>query len=231
MLKPNKYWRISCPLDCEVAEPPSTFILPQQLARQAAPPARGHGLAIAAYGAAEQMGIFRWLGVITGGTGSSRSVEWRPTTAQIWVDSPKGRSFWEAGPFGFAPKKVADYGLHELWQEHFEGTELRDHASMATRPTGAREVRGSRIPRERLFPIEIVGEPSTGMRSGVVYVLKSAYGYKVGRTSNVPARMRTFGVQLPIAYTIPFCVWFEDCHGAERRYHEMFSSKRMVRSK
>ncbi|KWT98198.1 hypothetical protein APY03_0869 [Variovorax sp. WDL1] len=76
--------------------------------------------------------------------------------------------------------------------------------------------------------MEVVGEPTTGQaRAGVVYVLKSAYGYKVGRTNNVPNRMRTFGVQLPFFYTIPLCAWFDDCHVAERRYHDMFAAKRI----
>jgi len=39
--------------------------------------------------------------------------------------------------------------------------------------------------------------------------------------------MRAFGVQLPFVYTIPLCVWFNDCHAAERRYHDAFASKRI----
>lgn len=227
MLTPSKYWRVPCELDLDVAHPPSIFTLPEELATQASPPGRGHGITIAAYDEAEQTGLLRWLGVITGGIGQTRTVEWRPTSAQIWVDSSKGRGYWKAGSFGFAPKKTGDYGLNELWQELFEDMELRDHASMASRPTGQRKTRNSGIPPERLNPIEVIGEPSTGIKAGVVYVLKSAYGYKVGRTRNVPARMRAFGVHLPIVYTIPVCVWFDDCHVAERHYHEMFGSKRI----
>jgi hypothetical protein len=227
VLTPPKYWRVPCELNSELAQPPLTFTLPEELANQASPPTRGHGITIAAYDEAEQTGMLRWLGVITGGTGPTRTVEWKPTTAQIWVDTQKGRSFWQAGAFGFAPKKVPDYGLHELWQEHFDDMELRDHASMATKSTGQRKSRTSGIAPDRLNPIEVIGEPTTDTNAGVVYVLKSAYGYKVGRTRNVPARMRAFGVHLPIVYTIPLCVWFGDCHVAERRYHEMFASKRI----
>lgn len=227
MLTPAKYWRVPCDLAFEVPLPPTTFTLPPSLASQVTPPTRGHGIAIAAYDEAEQIGLLRWLGFITGGAGLTRTVEWKPTSAQIWVDTPKGRSFWLAGPFGFAPKKNADYGLHELWQQHFDGMELRDHTSMSSRPTGHKQVRTSGIAPERLIPIEVVGEPTTGPLAGVVYVLKSAYGYKVGRTRSVPARMRTFGVQLPFIYSIPLCVWFDDHCAAERRYHEIFASKRI----
>ena len=227
MLSPAKYWRVPCDLNIASIQPLSNFALPEQLANLASPPTRGHGITVAAYDESAQIGMLKWLGLITAAAGKNLDVEWRPTTAQIWVNTSKGRSYWLAGSFGFAAQKVADYGLHELWQEHFEGMERRGHTSMVTRPTGIRRARNSVIAAERLNPIEVVGEATTGPTAGVVYVLKSAYGYKVGRTRNVPARMRAFGVHLPFVYTIPFCAWFDDCHAAERRYHEMFSSKRI----
>lgn len=90
MLTPPKYWRVPCALDCEVVEPPPGFTLPQKLANYSSPPTRGHGIAIAAYDEANQTGVFRWLGVITGGAGPIRTVEWKPTSAQIWVDTRLG---------------------------------------------------------------------------------------------------------------------------------------------
>ena len=105
--------------------------------------------------------------------------------------------------------------------------ELRRSTTMVTKPIGLMRVRSSSIPPERLNPIEVIGEATLGPKAGVVYVLKSAYGYKVGRTRNVPARMRAFGVHLPFVYTIPLCAWFSDCHAAERRYHEMFFEKKI----
>lgn len=232
MLTPSKYWRVPCSLDASATEPQAEFILPSSIADQTAPPARGHGIVVAAYDEEAQTGLLKWLGVVTGGSGASRSVEWRPTNAEIWVDTAPGRGFWKAGAFAFAKTKISGYGLHELWRDHFEGMELADQAPMERRPAAERRPRPSstarsRIAPERLQPIEVVGEPTAGVRAGVVYVLKSAYGYKVGRTRNVPARMRAFGVHLPIAYTIPICAWFDDCHHAEHRYHDMFASKRI----
>lgn len=227
MLTPAKYWRIPCSLESEPQPPASEFTLPAELADQANPPARGHGIAIAAYHEDAQTGLLRMVGIVTGGSGASRTMDWRPTTATIWVDTNVGRWRWKAGAFGFARSKIADYGLHELWQQHFDELELRDRAPMAARPKGAASGRVSRIAPERLQPIEVIGEPSAGARAGVVYVLRSAYGYKIGRTRRVPDRMRTFGVQLPFIYTIPLCVWFDDCEAAERRYHDAFASKRI----
>lgn len=226
MLTPAKYWRIPCALDSVLDAPSIEFTLPSALALQTSPPTRGHGITIAAYDNDSQTGLLRWLGIVAGGSGAIRTIDWRPTTAQIWVDSGVGRSYWMAGPFAFAQKKNRDYGLHELWQQHFEGLELRDQTEMRTRPKGVTN-RAGRIAPERLNPIEVIGQPTSGARAGVVYVLKSAYGYKIGRTRSVPNRMRPFGVQLPIIYTIPLCVWFDDCHAAERRYHDIFASKRI----
>lgn len=227
MLTPQKYWRAPCDLDSEPPRPPTEFILPEALASQSSPPRVGHGITVAAYDEGEQTGLLRWLGVVTGVIGAAVIVEWKPSNAQIWVDTGFGRSKWKVGAFGFADSKINGYGLHELWSEAFEGMELRDHAPVATKPTAQRSTKNRAIPPERLNPIEVIGEPTAGPKAGVVYLLKSAYGYKVGRTRNVPARMRAFGVHLPITYTIPLCAWFEDCHVAERRYHDMFVNKRI----
>lgn len=134
MLTPAKYWRVPCDLEADISEPCSEFILPPALADQASPPARGHGITVAAYDTAEQSGLLWWLGIITDGVGSIRIVDWKLTTAQIWVDTDKGRRYWQSGPFGFSRNKIGDYGLHELWQQHFESLELRDHVTMAMQP-------------------------------------------------------------------------------------------------
>jgi hypothetical protein len=234
-LTPSKYWRIACESSAAIAQPPELFTLPQSLASQASPPGRGHGLAIAAYDEQASTGMLQWVGIVTGGSGADRTVNWQPTLAEIFIDTPSGKGFWKKGDFGFANSKVADYGLHELWQAHFPELELRDHTPGITRPRSPRVAsprtasgpRQGGVAPERLNPIEVIGTPTSGPRAGVVYVLKSAYGYKVGRTRNVPARMRAFGVVLPFMYTVLMCAWFDDCHEAERRYHLRYADKRI----
>jgi len=90
-----------------------------------------------------------------------------------------------------------------------------------------RQLSRSVIGQERLNPIEIIGKPTTGPKAGVVYCLKSAYGHKVGRKSNIPVRMRAFGGHLPFQYTILLSAWFDDCHAAEQRYHHRFAEQRI----
>lgn len=224
-LTPSKYWRVACTITA-VSDLQSNFSMPTELTVHTRPPRPGDGVIVAAYDDVEEVGLVCLVGVIGNASAGSVAIDWRGSNAQIWVDTPSGRNFWKRGHFAFAPAKIEDYGLHVLFRDHFEDMELRE----TSRTAGVPRVRRSNLNgpvRERLEPLEVVGEPSTAPRTGVVYVLKSAYGYKVGRTRSVPTRMRTFAVRLPFFYTIPLCVWFEDCEEAERRYHAKFREQRI----
>lgn len=227
MLTPAKYWRIACNLDQVDFEPASAFQLPYDLVAHKSAPAKGHGITIAAYDEPSQTGMLRWIGIITSTSGSICHVTWKLTTAEIWIDTGTGRGRWKAGSFAFAPQKISDYGLHELWNSHFPELQLRSRARMCDTPKVNPKKQVNSVNPQRLNPMEVIGEPFHNAKAGVVYILKSAYGYKVGRTRNVPDRMRAFGVKLPFIYTIPLVAWFEDCHEAESKYHQCFASKRI----
>jgi hypothetical protein len=234
---PAKYWRIARTLEEMEDCPPELLVLPANLANHSSPPKAGHDILLADYDSETESGLIRHLGVVREVSGETAIVSWTPAHIEIWVDTPAGRKFWKApGGFGFAPKKVPGYGLHEMFCKHFPGMVAReplpDGFKPPVRSTPVRKSRvapatKSRIAPERLNPIEVVGQPENTPRGGYVYVLESAYGFKVGRTRNVPSRMRAFGVKLPIAYTIPLCVWFDDHIDAESSYHRMFSEKRI----
>lgn len=229
MLTPARYWRIAKPL-AELEESPARELeLPESIAQQIAPPKEGDGVLLADYDSDEQTGIVRHIGIVKRCIAQGVEVDWMPVCAEIWVDTPSGRGNWSTKPgFRFADAKVSGYGLHQLFAGVFPGLEAREQL-----PNGARSVRQPRaanprrpnVPRERLQPIEVVGQPTTAPRGGYVYVLESAYGYKVGRTKNMPNRMRAFGVKLPIMYTIPLCAWFDDHFEAEASYHRLFADK------
>ncbi len=222
-LTPSKYWRVACGITAAF-DPNSNFALPADLMIHARPPRPGDGVIVAAYDSAEEMGLIYAVGVIRNATPGSVEIDWRVSNAQIWVNTSKGQDFWKRGHFAFAPSKIKDYGLHELFRDHFEYMELRDSTRTAD-VLGVGRVNRRRLLKERLEPMEVIGEQSSAPRAGVVYVLKSAYGYKVGRTRNLPKRMRPYSILLPIFYTIPLCVWFDDCERAERRYHAMFRER------
>ncbi len=228
MRVPCRFWRIACALDHESPPPAGIFSVPECLAAQARPPKSGDGLMIAAYDPETQTGQVRWLGVAESGGGETLDVRWRATSAEIWVDTATGRRFWTSRPgFAFADRKNHDYGLRDLFLAAFPDLEPRPDAAAGAAIGSRQRGRATSVPAERLTPMEVTGEPTEGQRSGVVYVLRSAYGYKVGRTRNLPSRMRTFGVKLPFLYTIPLCAWFDDCVAAERHYHDLFSHKRI----
>lgn len=229
MLTPSNYWRVAKSLtDLETA-PPCDYEFPACLTQQTMPPNIGDGVLLADYEASTQTGLLRYVGIIRSHSSQFLRVDWLPTNTEIWVDTGSGRGNWSKKEgFKFAATKVAGYGLHQLFADTFFDLEPRENL-----PGGARAVssvrapirRNDPIPRERLDPIEVVGEPSDAPRGGYVYVLQSAYGFKVGRTRNMPSRMRAFGVKLPIMYTIPLCAWFDDHIEAEANYHRLFADK------
>ncbi|WP_062469502.1 GIY-YIG nuclease family protein [Variovorax boronicumulans] len=231
MLTPSRYWRIAQTVEDLSSDPPREFTVPENLSSQTKPPAVGDGLLLAAYDNSTNTGLIGHMGLVTGRIGTALTVNWRATRAEIWVDTPAGRGFWTKQPgFCFARSKIPGYGLHQLFMENFEGLTLREVLPGGVRsPVGphAAATRGRGGSSERLNPVEIIGEPTQAARGGYVYVLKSAFGCKVGRTRNVPSRMRTFGVKLPIVYTIPLCAWFDDHIAAETAYHRLFGDKRI----
>jgi T5orf172 domain len=239
-LTPSKYWRIAQTLDAMLTAPAQRFVLPKNIAEQSAPPGPGHGLLLADYDGIEQTGLVRYLGIVASLWPGHVCVDWKPVDAAIWVDTAPGRGFWkQEGGFGFAPKKVAGYGLHQLFADTFEDLDVREALPGGQRAvpvlqerqrqdhSATSERRHRAINAERLNPMAIIGEPTSAPRGGYVYVLKSAMGYKVGRTRRMPDRMRTFGVKLPFLYTIPLCAWFDDRIEAEGAYHRIFRDKRI----
>ena len=62
---------------------------------------------------------------------------------------------------------------------------------------------------------------------GYVYVIRSRYGFKIGKTVNIRERTRLFAVKLPFPVSLEHCAWFDDYSVAERDLHSMFSSKRL----
>lgn len=219
-----KFWRIY-PTDLPSS---GTYAPPASLMRHTRCPRPGDCLLAASFDAEARTGVVSRLGVIDAQNGDGFSVEWQECHAEIWVDSSIGSRFWtQPDGFAFADKKIGDYGLAELFAQAFPDTDISaPEPSHAATTSKKPRVKGA-IASERLTPIEVIGEPTNSPRAGVVYVLKSAYGYKVGRTRNVPARMRAFGVHLPFFYTIPLCAWFDDCVLAEGRYHDVFRSQRI----
>lgn len=231
MLTPPRYWRVAASITELQNEPAQEYEMPRSLSEQTVPPTVGDGVLLADYDSETQTGLVRFLGVIRSRSIRCVTVDWFATNTEIWVDTSAGRGNWaQKAGFKFAATKVAGYGLHQLFADTISDLEPREvlpNGARAVRPIRTAPQRRSSIPRERLDPIEVIGEPTDAPRGGYVYVLQSAYGHKVGRARSIPNRMRAFGVKLPIMYTIPLCAWFDDHIAAETAYHRRFAEKRI----
>lgn len=62
---------------------------------------------------------------------------------------------------------------------------------------------------------------------GYVYLIRSPYGFKIGKTVNIKSRTRLFEVKLPFPISVEHYSWFEDYSTAERQLHDTFHNKRL----
>lgn len=100
------------------------------------------------------------------------------------------------------------YGLVDLQAEYFP-----DHAGF--------DFAAPTMPA----PYSLAG--STKPTPGFVYVIRSEYGYKIGKTVNLKNRTRLFEVKLPFPISIEHYAWFEDYSHAERSLHLHYHAKRL----
>lgn len=98
--------------------------------------------------------------------------------------------------------------LDDLFAERFP-----EFSEIELAPPASAQARGSR--------------PSPSPTGGFVYVIRSDYGFKIGKTVNMKVRTRLFGVKLLFPISIEHYAWFEDYTYAERQFHEMFHARRL----
>lgn len=207
----KKFWRLS-PL---AGEDPNTIFNGSPIAPPMAPTellarlAPRHGIVFASWNSAALVGRVSALGIVTkvDGATSSAIVDWREVDITL-SPNPAGRSHWARKQyFGFAPDVVVRYMLSDLFAERFPDAELLEYGPSA-RPYSL----GQRLPN--------VPTP------GYVYVIRSEYGYKIGKTVNLKTRARLFEVKLPFQIQLEHYAWFDDYTSAEQNFHRMFHAKR-----
>jgi hypothetical protein len=62
---------------------------------------------------------------------------------------------------------------------------------------------------------------------GYIYLIKSDLGYKIGKSSKLPQRVRQIGIQVPFEHEFIFSAKFKAYHLVEKILHNQFSSKRI----
>jgi hypothetical protein len=170
----------------------------------------GNFILAARYNHDDQWGEVRAVGRVTR---VERSVEvnWRAAHFNV-CPTGNGAVHWRKDHFGFAVEVAKRYDLAAqcagVFPEAFSvpGTDEAPSANSAS---------------------VVSAGASPQSDSGHVYVVKSPYGYKIGKSKNLRERTRMFGVKLPFPIEVVLTGWYEDYSEAEIRFHQQFAHKRL----
>ena len=167
---------------------------------------RGHGICLASYDHGTGTGLVRAMGIVTGSEGGRLSVTWRETSVALKPNA-SGQQFWMSRPyFAFAKTVVERYRLAEQFAALFPASPNPPKTTAASKPGN------------------IGCDTESG---GYVYLIRSEYGYKIGKTKNMKQRTQLFGVKLPFQIEIAGYGWFDDYSAAETEYHRRYAHKRL----
>lgn len=207
-MSPASYWRLVPARAAGVDSCKAQLVEPAQFIRELRPQ---DGIVLASWNSAELLGVVAALGIVKSVAAdfSSADVEWRDADFSL-RPLPAGRRWWtQAKPyFRFARNVAERYMLADLFAEHFPEMAGMEFGSLP--PRRGRE-----------------SNPSAYPTSGYVYVIRSPYGYKIGKTVNIRDRTRLFAVKLPFPVSLEHCAKFDDYTEAERNLHRMFAAKRL----
>ena len=160
---------------------------------------RGHGICLASYDHGTATGLVRAMGIVTGAEGGRLRVTWRETSVSVRPNG-QGQQYWVNRPYFTFAKAVAErYRLAERFAALFPTSQIP--------PTGNTD--------------------QNTVSGGYVYLIKSEYGYKIGKTKNMKQRTQLFGVKLPFSIEIAGYGWFDNYSAAEAEYHRRYAHKRL----
>lgn len=166
---------------------------------------RGHGICLASYDHGLGTGHIRAMGIVRGAANGRLQVSWRETTV-IVVPNTQGQQYWHRPYFTFAKSVAQRYRL----AEHFSALFTAAIATRSTITGASKDV-----------------EYRSSETGGYVYLIKSPYGYKIGKTKNMKQRTQLFGVKLPFPIEIVAYGWFDDYSRAEAEFHSRFRNQRL----
>ncbi|MEY6431239.1 GIY-YIG nuclease family protein [Thioalkalicoccus limnaeus] len=174
----------------------------------------GDGVVLANFDEAPQAGEVRAIGIVSPAVSADGAipVRWHRTSFSLHP-SPQGLCFWrQAKPFFvFAKDVVERYRLPAIFGKAF--------AEIPTAcPVSASEERSENPPGS-------FGKASDA--AGYVYLIRSLYGYKIGKTKRMKERARLFSVKLPFDFEIAHYAWCADYHRAETILHRRYGHKRL----
>lgn len=205
---PKTYYRVDVTCSQQVLSGNEIkIVLPQGLESRLKP---RHGLIIASWNESTEMGEVNGLGVVK----SVNPVEgiavviYAPVQIHL-KPNPSGRRYWRNPYLCFAKAVEERYMLQDLFAENFpdySGIEFEQPISLPRDQDGR---------SNRYVPVE-----------GYVYVIRSDYGFKIGKTVNIKNRVRLFEVKLPFPIKLESYAWFDNYSEAEADFHRKFADKR-----
>lgn len=202
----KNYWRLA-PSALPTGSPQfdrMDLVGPEALVSQLRP---ATGLLFGEWNESEQIGSVSALGICTKRTADSVQVDWREVDIRL-RPNPSGRTHWRVkATFRFAASVVDRYGLADLFAERFPELEEADFSGAPVTNASCRL-------------------PSVAI-PGYVYLIRSPYGFKIGKTVNIKSRTRLFEVKLPFPISVEHFSWFDDYSRAERELHGIFHGKRL----
>lgn len=207
MINIRNYWRLAPSGLPESFSPFSSEWLsaPIDLLRRIQP---GEGIAFALWNETDLVGNVSALGVCMDKCDAGARMDWREVEI-VLKPLPTGRTHWRNKPFfGFADAVVRRYGLADLFAEHFVDLDQLMFSCKAPRTSISR-----RLP--------------TIATPGFVYLLRSEYGFKIGKTVSMKSRTRLFEVKLPFRFSVEHFAYFDNYTEAERSLHDHFRSQRL----
>lgn len=179
----------------------------------------GDGVVLAHFDEAAAVGKVRAIGLVTkaASDGSPPGVHWVKTSLTLFP-TQQGMRFWRQPKpfFVFAKNVAARYRLQELFCKTFSLSAAKPVQSSGqnhTQETTANEAGAEPRDREN--------------KGGYVYLIRSPYGYKIGKTKNMKERSQLFTVKLPFSIEIVHYAWHADYSMAERLLHQRFRDKRL----
>lgn len=166
------------------------------------------GLVLGAWNESDLVGNVTALGICLEKTTDGARIDWRETDLTL-KPNPSGRTHWRSKPFfGFADAVIIRYGFADLFAERFPDLDSITFV-------------------RRLPPADPSRRLPTLATPGYVYVIRSPYGFKIGKTVNMKSRTRLFEVKLPFSITVEHYAWFADYSAAEHELHRTFHAKRL----
>ena len=166
------------------------------------------GIVIGTWHENELLGKVTALGVCLECNASGARIDWREVEISL-KPNPSGRTHWRTKSFfGFAASVIERYGFADLFAERFPELDAFTFGGPAPSAGAMR-----RLP--------------TLSTPGFVYLIRSQYGFKIGKTVNMKSRTRLFEVKLPFPISVEHYARFENYSEAERALHEMFREKRL----